>query len=298
MQEIRGKYVPPSVRETAFNCPHCGALAKQFWFSTHLDRLKSDETPMVLDADGVKGLRIDEIEIEDEEKRTKAKQWAKRMASGHPFLEQHREPRSYNLNNVSVSHCYNCEEVAIWIYEQLVWPRRGEAPLPNPDLPNDVRADYDEASTILDLSPRGAAALLRLTIQKLCVHLGEAGKNINDDIATLVKKGLDVRIQQALDVVRVIGNNAVHPGQIELRDDRATAEKLFALVNLIAERMISEPKHVEAMFTSGGHPPFNRPGATLGGYHRLAFLSHWPASCSPSRMRCTGNVCTDFCSRP
>ena len=53
-----------------------------------------------------------------------------------------------------------------------------------------------------------------------------------------------------MDVVRVIGNNAVHPGQIELRDDRATAEKLFALVNLIAERMISEPRHVEAMFNS------------------------------------------------
>jgi hypothetical protein len=47
----------------------------------------------------------------------------------------------------------------------------------------------------------------------------------------------------------VIGNNAVHPGQIELRDDRATAEELFALVNLIAERMISQPKHIEAMYS-------------------------------------------------
>jgi len=108
--------------------------------------------------------------------------------------------------------------------------------------------DYEEASTILDLSPRGAAALLRQAIQRLCVHLGEKGDNINADIAALVEKGLDVRVQQALDVVRVIGNNAVHPGQIDLRDDRATAEKLFGLVNLIAENRISQPKHVAEMF--------------------------------------------------
>ena len=39
-----------------------------------------------------------------------------------------------------------------------------------------------------------------------CGHLGESGKNINDDIAALVKKGLNLMIQQSLDVVRVIGN--------------------------------------------------------------------------------------------
>ena len=65
-----------------------------------------------------------------------------------------------------------------------------------------------------------------------------------------MEKGLDVRVQQALDIVRVIGNNAVHPGQIDLKDDRGTAGKLFDLVNLIADSMISQPKHVEAMFES------------------------------------------------
>lgn len=69
-------------------------------------------------------------------------------------------------------------------------------------------------------------------------------------ITALVKKGLDVRVQRALDVVRVIGNNAVHPGHIDLRDDRAAAEKLFGLVNLIAERMISQPKHVQELYES------------------------------------------------
>ncbi|MCC0067157.1 MAG: DUF4145 domain-containing protein [Rhodovulum sp.] len=133
----------------------------------------------------------------------------------------------------------------------MVYPVRGEAPLPNPDLPDDIRADYDEASTILELSPRGAAALLRLGIQKLCAHLlGEGGRSVDADIAALVKRGLDARVQQALDVVRVVGNNAVHRGQIDLRDDRATAEKLFGLVNLIAEIEITQRKHIAEMYAA------------------------------------------------
>ncbi|WP_424033423.1 DUF4145 domain-containing protein [Methylocella sp.] len=49
-------------------------------------------------------------------------------------------------------------------------------------------------------------------MQKLCVELGEKGKNIDDDIANLVKKGLSPELQQALDILRVIGNEAVHHG--------------------------------------------------------------------------------------
>ena len=246
MQDVRAKYVPPSLDQLAFNCPHCGALAKQFWFAAHAEPLTKDNAPLRLDPEGVKELTLDHIE--DPKERVRWRKLAERMATGRPFIQSHRQMIDYDLHNVSVSRCFNCDEIAIWIYDRLVWPSRGEAPLPNPDLPNDVREAYDEASAVLSLSPRGAAALLRLGIQKLCKHLGEKGDNINSDIAALVRKGLDARVQQALDVVRVIGNNAVHPGQIDLRDDRATAEKLFALVNLIAEIMISQPKHVREMF--------------------------------------------------
>jgi hypothetical protein len=59
-----------------------------------------------------------------------------------------------------------------------------------------------------------------------------------------------VRVQQSLDVVRVIGNNAVHPSLIDIRDDHNTAERFFDLVHLIAEIMISQLKHVSEMYES------------------------------------------------
>jgi len=130
----------------------------------------------------------------------------------------------------------------------MVFPLTGGAPLANPDMPDEVKKDYEEARSIVSSSPRAAAALLRLAIQKLCKHLGEKGKDLNTDIANLVKKGLRSKVQRALDVVRVIGNNAVHPGEIDIRDDEETARKLFTLVNIIVYSMISEKKEIEGLY--------------------------------------------------
>ncbi|MBX9815902.1 MAG: DUF4145 domain-containing protein [Sphingomonas sp.] len=248
MNDTRVHYVPPSTGLTAFNCPHCSALAKQFWFSVHAEQLEKDGVPLRIDPAGLDQLKLHHIE--DKEERQRIRERAGRIATGLPFVEYQSRYRNYDVHNVHISRCFNCDKIAVWIFDSLAWSVVGAAPIANADLPADVRMDYEEAGTLLQLSPRGAAALLRLSIQKLCKELGEKGRNIDDDIAALVKKGLDPRVQQALDVVRVIGNNAVHPGQIDLRDDRATAEKLFGLVNLIAEIMISQPKHVADMYES------------------------------------------------
>src|ERR1044072_198357 len=152
------------------------------------------------------------------------------------------------LREMDVALCEHCSRKNFWYNEKMIVPDEGSIMLPNPDLPPDVIEDYNEARGILTRSPRGSAALLRLAIQKLCKHLGEDGKNINNDIANLVKKGLPAKVQQSLDILRVVGNNAVHPGQIDLKDNHDLAISLFGLINLIADVMITQPKHVDSLY--------------------------------------------------
>lgn len=126
--------------------------------------------------------------------------------------------------------------------------KKAKTPRHATDMPKDVAQDFNEARAVFGSSPRSSAALLRLALQKLCKHFGMPGKHLNEDIATLVKKGLPPGVQKALDLVRVIGNNAVHPGEIDLRDDHETALELFKLINYIVEVMITRPRTIEVMF--------------------------------------------------
>lgn len=155
---------------------------------------------------------------------------------------------------IKLAYCHRCAQHSVWLdgsdnYPvKMLYPEALTAPLPNEDLPEECLKDYMEAREIANNSPRGAAALLRLCIQKLGIHLGGDGKNITDDIGKLVKNGLPQRIQQALDVVRVVGNNSVHPGEMTVDDQPETVHALFGLINLIVDNQITQPNQVGALF--------------------------------------------------
>ena len=146
------------------------------------------------------------------------------------------------------SYCSHCGVPTLWLDEKIIYPNTGEFPLPNSDLPDDVKKIYAEAAAIAQQSPRAACALLRLAVQMLLEHLGEKG-TINDGIKNLVNKGLDPQIQQALDTLRVTGNHAVHPGIIDV-DDITKGQPLFSMINIIADALISQPKRIQATYSS------------------------------------------------
>jgi Domain of unknown function (DUF4145) len=217
------KYVAPSISAHSFSCPHCGTLAHQTWFFLFATSFDKDDLPLV----AVSPQDIVDIQSNrefNETKKAEMMQYIRRLSAGELFLASENDSHYSNtVRNLHLSQCYSCNKYALWLHDNLLYPAPHLHVECNSDMPDEIRADFNEAREIFFLSPRGAAALLRLAVQKLCAVLGESGKDINADIASLVTKGLSVQIQQALDIVRVIGNEAVHPGQIDLNDDPATA---------------------------------------------------------------------------
>lgn len=158
--------------------------------------------------------------------------------------------RQFDYIYVSTCLNNNCKKECLWMNRVMTIPDMEGLSYPNEDLNQDIKDDYLEARSIVNKSPRGASALLRLALQKLCKQLGEKGENINTDISNLVKKGLRPSIQKALDIIRVTGNESVHPGILDMKDNNEVALEMFKLINLIAEVMITEPKRVDILYSS------------------------------------------------
>lgn len=202
--------IEPQFKKGAFSCPHCTAHAQMGWVNL-----------------------------------------------GYPLQGMVQEKTEFHM-----ARCLSCRKASIWLKAAatedsvpplppvMIWPTTLTAPPPHADLPATAVPDYNEARQVANASPRAAAALLRLCVQKICIALQLPGNNINNDIGELVKRGLPVAIQRALDVLRVVGNNAVHPGEMSQDDHAAQVSALFGLVNLVVQHMISQPKEIEAMYAS------------------------------------------------
>lgn len=207
------QHFPPIHAKGQFHCPHCGVYAKQRW--SHLNAVGDNYT---------------------------TRDAYNRLV---PSNIQGLTPTTGSLDQEwTISICEHCGKTALWLGTNLLFPKKILVEQPNKDLDTEIQSDYLEAANVLSDSPRSAAAILRLSLQKLCVQLGEKGLNINDDIGALVKKGLNPAIQKSLDALRITGNNAVHPGELDLTEDIERVVKLFGLINFIAEKMITEPKEI------------------------------------------------------
>lgn len=244
------KFYPPELGKHEFNCAHCGVYAAQVWYivagrqgNWRRDQVNPQPHSFPCPAGGTHHFEIEPFTTTQNGNKVG-------MSVGG---RAHVIPKGENdllTNEFYLSVCFHCAKHSLWNLDRMVYPPHGVVELPNTDLNEDIRADYLEAASVVQQSPRAAAALLRLCIQKLTMQLGLPGKNINQDIAVLVDRGLNPDIQQALDTVRVIGNNAVHPLEMDMKDNLQIAYALFALVNFIADQMITFPAKRAAMFAS------------------------------------------------
>ena len=150
---------------------------------------------------------------------------------------------------VIVARCDNCGGKIIWNDGPYVYPNMSPEEA-NEDMPESVLELYNEAGAILRISPRAACALLRLAVERLCNILGENKNKLDENIASLAKKGLADDIIRQLDILRVIGNKAVHPGTIDLDvDNPFVAYQLMQVLNSIVQRLITESKRTDFLYS-------------------------------------------------
>lgn len=226
----------PEYGNKKFKCPHCQTVATQRWYSLGSASEVANNILNHIYMDYRTGIQ-DYYQTEIQSFLKAVERDFKRNFS------------RFCPNGFAIATCSSCDEFAIWVNKEMKYPRTLSIAAPNDDLSDDIKNIYHEASSILTDSPKGATALLRLALQMLMVQVGKKGKNINSDIKELVSEGLSQKIQQALDLLRVVGNNAVHPGQINLDDSPEIAHNLFGILNFIAEELITKPKELESLYS-------------------------------------------------
>lgn len=225
----------PIYNSKKFQCPHCQTVAQQDWFDV---RSAGDKINAL-----IRHIYFDyRLSIDDYNQQAIVSFLDKLK----PYIT--RDMQHFIPDSFSIATCTLCNDISLWIDREIVYPEKASVPPPNGDMDDKIKDLYQEAGAILIDSPKGATALLRLALQLLLRQLGKSGENINNDIKELVSEGLSSKLQKALDLVRVVGNNAVHPGQIDIDDNREIAVKLFHILNFIADEMITKPKELDLLY--------------------------------------------------
>ena len=76
---------------------------------------------------------------------------------------------STGMSGFTAHRCEMCGGFTLWYTSRMIFPISSDAPFPSDDMPADAVDDFNEARDIYSRSPRGAAALLRLVLQKICI---------------------------------------------------------------------------------------------------------------------------------
>ena len=222
------EYIQPRLGAESFSCPHCNTVAHQDWYSLFLKPENAAEvrvlTPEAIRQGEAQRDNIKEIE-----------QFIERLKKTQLTYEyqKHPHPLKVKMANLHISNCHNCNGFSLWVSGLLVYPTKLDK---TPEL---VDEDVEEAAVVLNKSPRGATALMRVCIQKLVPLLEENGKELNQRVSSLVRKGLEMEIQQAMDVLEVLRSDSAQLNPLESQADRETALRFLDSLKEVLERRMS-----------------------------------------------------------
>lgn len=207
-------YEKPEVNKKIFNCPNCGERAQQIFYT------------MVL------------IKDKDE------------VGVGYQFYEKHHAMPYHSKIEINVATCVICEKISLWKENDMVYPQLSNTPQATADMHIKVKEIFNEAREVFTVSTKAAAALLRLAFEQYCKEMGYDKKykladNIDD---MLTKENLDENFRDSCKYIRVAGNDAVHPRQISIAEDKDVVLFMFELLNQLVEEMITNKEKKRQLF--------------------------------------------------
>ena len=223
------EYIKPRLGAESFSCPYCNTVAHQDWYSLFLTPENAAEV-RVLTPEAVKALGQGDAQQRDKIKEID--QFVERLKKNELTYEyqKHPHPLKVKMANLHISNCHSCNGFSLWVGGLLVFPTRIDK------TPALVEEDLEEAAAILNKFPRGATALMRVCIQKLVPLLKENGKELSDDISSLMRKGLEMEMQQAMEVLEFLRGDSAQLNSLESQADRETALRLLDSLKAVLER--------------------------------------------------------------
>ncbi|PEO24937.1 hypothetical protein COL24_00880 [Bacillus toyonensis] len=220
-------------KHPTITCPHCFKISSQNWYFKIGPFHKLEESMTVHSPDGGSTMIAEPEEPE---------------VSKKPFDED-------NLAGIILSTCSECDATTYWLKsidgdELQLYPQNfSNYPQPHEDMPKHISKTFKEAGSVMDLSLGSSAALARLTLENLLIHLGYEGYSLNDKIGKVIKDGeISKKTEKALDVIRVYGNSGAHSGIIDLEELPWVPATLLKLINLVVDDLITAPKEIDNMF--------------------------------------------------
>jgi hypothetical protein len=128
--------------------------------------------------------------------------------------------------------------------EYIVWPLSSARSVPK-EVPEHIKADYEEAALVLQLSPKASAALSRRCLQAVLREEGKASQhNLSDQIDAIIK-ALPSHIAENIDAIRNIGNFAAHPTKSSVSGEIINVEPGEAEWNLDVLDMLFDFYYVQ-----------------------------------------------------
>lgn len=152
--------------------------------------------------------------------------------------------------------------------EEILYPKYYTREI-EPEVPEDHKKDYQEASAVLNISPKASAAISRRILQNI---LREQYNIRNKSLAKQIDeflnlKGIPAHLSSAIDAVRNVGNFAAHPIKdtntghiVEVEPGEAewlldVLDSLFDFAFVQPKRLTERRQKLNAKLKAIGKPP-------------------------------------------